>query len=104
MEDEEASLSTEMLAMSEGLTALKSDAVITVPSSTYRGSVPELMELVPLMVIFTGSLGSPELAMTVRPATCPWSAWSKAAVGASASFSELTVATDPATVPFLRTP
>ena len=35
------------------------------------------------------ALGSPVLDSTVRPATCPCNAWSKAAVGVFSSFSDL---------------
>ena len=86
--------------MSAGLIALKSDAEITMPSRTKSGSVPALIEFVPRMVSSADLLGSPELESTVRPGTCPCSAWSKAAVGVVSIFSAFTVETDPAMVPF----
>jgi hypothetical protein len=58
-----------MLSISAGLIVLKSDAEIATPSSIYNGAVPELIELVPRIVIVAEALGSPELERTVRPAT-----------------------------------
>ena len=66
--------------------------------------MPELIEFMPRIIIVADVLGSPELESTVRPGTCPWMAWSNAAVGVFSTFSALTVDTDPAMVPFLRTP
>ena len=60
-----------MLSISDGLIVLKSDAEIATPSRMYRGAVPELMELVPRIVIVAEELGSPVFERTVRPATCP---------------------------------
>ena len=48
---------------------LKSLAEMATPSRMYRGAVPELIELVPRMVIVADWLGSPEDESTVRPAT-----------------------------------
>ena len=58
-----------MLSMSAGLMVLKSLAEMATPSRMYRGAVPELIELVPRMVIVADWLGSPEDESTVRPAT-----------------------------------
>lgn len=55
--------------MSAGLIMLKSELEITTPSRTKSGSVPELIEFVPRMVMMVASLGSPELESTVRPGT-----------------------------------
>ena len=69
MEVEDASLSTDILSMSDGLMVLKSDAEMATPSRMYRGAVPELMELVPRMTIVADALGSPLEERTVSPAT-----------------------------------
>jgi len=90
--------------MSDGLIALKSPLEIGMPSMMNNGVVPELMELVPRMENTAGALGSPDCDNTVNPVAWPCSAWSKLGAGTSASFSDFTVDTEPAIVPFLRTP
>ena len=66
--------------------------------------MPELIEFTPRIFMTVDSLGSPDTASTESPGTCPCSAWSNAAVGVFSIFSALIVDTEPATVPFLRTP
>ena len=58
-----------MLSMSAGLMVLKSAAEISTPSRIYSGAVPELIELVPRIVMVAEALGSPVLERTVSPAT-----------------------------------
>ena len=84
--------------------ALKSELEIGTPSRMKRGDVPELIELVPRIWNVAALLGSPEFESTIRPGLCPCNAWSKPAAGTLSNFSALTVATEPAIVPFLRVP
>ena len=84
--------------------ALKSELVIGTPSRMKRGAVPEFIELVPRIWNEAAFEGSPEFESTIRPGLCPCNAWSKPAAGTLSSFSLLTVDTEPAIVPFLRTP
>ena len=83
---------------------VKSEAEICTPSRIKRGDTPEFMEFIPLIRNDAVALGSPELEMTDSPGAFPCRAWSKLAAGTSFRISDLTVATDPAMVPFLRTP
>ena len=93
-----------MDSMSLGLIVLKSELEIGTPSNINRGEVPELMEFVPRIWNVEAALGSPEPDITISPGVCPCSAWSKPAAGTFSNFSDFTVDTEPAIVPFLRTP
>ena len=83
---------------------MKSELEIATPSNIKRGSFPELIEFVPRIRKVAALLGSPESESTINPGACPCSAWSKLGAGTSSIFSAFTVDTEPAIVPFLRTP
>ena len=93
-----------MDSMSPGLMVLKSELAMGTPSRINSGDVPELIEFVPRIWNTAALLGSPELEMTDNPGVCPCNAWSKPAAGTFSIFSAFTVDTEPAIVPFLRTP
>ena len=90
--------------MSLGLMVLKSLLSIGTPSRMNRGDVPELMEFVPRIWNVEALLGSPELEITDKPGAWPCNAWSKLGAGTFSIFSAFTIDTEPAIVPFLRTP
>ena len=93
-----------MLSMSLGLRVLKSELEMGTPSRIKSGDLPELIELVPRIWKVAALLGSPDELITCRPVLCPCSAWSKLAAGTFSIFSDFTDETEPAMVPFLRTP
>ena len=74
------------------------------PSRINNGEVPELIEFVARIWNVAALLGSPELEITVIPGVIPCNAWSNPPAGIFSNFSALTVETEPAIVPFLRTP
>ena len=91
-----------MLSMSFGLRVLKSALEMGTPSKINNGAVPELIELVPRIwntAAFTGFTG---VRNDRQAGTLSLQASLKLAH--HSSVSDLTVETEPAMVPFLRTP
>ena len=76
----------------------------SIPSITYSGSLPALIELVPRIRIDVSAPGLPEFWVTCTPAALPCSAWSREVTGTAFSSSALTDATEPVRSLFLAVP
>ena len=76
----------------------------SMPSITYKGSLPALMDVVPLIRIEVSAPGLPDNCVTCTPAALPCSAWSKDVTGTALRSSAFTETTEPVRSLFFTVP
>src|SRR5690554_3974467 len=100
---EAASLSTVIDSISEGLRDDKSPSK-GIPSTTYKGSIPALIDPTPLILTVAEEPGWPSALKICTPATLPESAFETFDICLISNRSESTTPADPVKVPLVEVP
>ena len=101
---EDASLSTEMLSMSDELISASDVTAFMTPSTMIRGSLDASIERDPRIRMDVPSVGSPDTLMMSAPAIRPWRAWSADSVGDWRTLLMWTLETEPVRSDFFVSP